>query len=245
MGAGSSGAAATPRNCRRLIAPGFIFGIRCAVGLSYDQMIRRRFLQCLTLAPAAFAQGEAGFASLFDGKTLDGWRTHEGRSGAFYVNDSSIVVHPSSGYPTWLGTEKVYENFDFRCEFFLKGWMDSGIYIHAPEHGPPSKAGMKINIFHQVEEPPKPESMGSLWPEEPLEIHGFLNKPALWLPASRCQRHRGCCVSEKCWSGTGSCHRRSMASPEPGNCCESSVSSTPPATRSTQRSALPLRRCGI
>jgi 3-keto-disaccharide hydrolase len=132
---------------------------------------RRRFLQCLTLAPAAaFAQNEQGFTSLFDGKTLDGWRIHEGRSGAFYVNDGSIVVHQSSGYPTWLGTENVYENFDFRCEFFVRGWMDSGVFIHAPEYGPPSKTGMKVNIFHKVDDPPKPESMGSIFPLVPPRL---------------------------------------------------------------------------
>ena len=127
-------------------------------------MIRRRFLQSLPFAPTVFAQTEAGFRSLFDGKTLAGWRVHEGRSSAFYVDQGDFVVHQSSNHPTWLGTEQVYENFDFRCEFFLKGWMDSGIYIHAPEHGPPSKAGMKVNIFHKVDDPPKPESMGSIFP---------------------------------------------------------------------------------
>ena len=70
------------------------------------------------------------------------------------MNDGAIVVHESAGYPTWLRSARQYENFDFRGEFFVKGWMNSGIYLHAPEHGRNMWCGMKINIFHQVDETP-------------------------------------------------------------------------------------------
>jgi hypothetical protein len=131
---------------------------------------RRLLLGCPLVAPLVRARTEAGFEPLFDGRTLAGWQVREGPSSAFYVEDGSIVIHRSSNYPTWLATTRTFENFDLRLEFFLKGWSDSGVYIHAPEHGPPSAAGLKINIFHQQDETPKPESMGSIFPIVPPRL---------------------------------------------------------------------------
>jgi hypothetical protein len=118
------------------------------------------------------AQPEEGFTPLFDGKTLNGWTIQEGPETAFYVDDGSIVVHESSGFPTWLRSAKQYENFDFRGEFFIKGWMDSGIYFHAPEHGRPMWNGMQIHLFQQQNEKPMPQSMGAVFPVvAPLKIN--------------------------------------------------------------------------
>lgn len=139
-------------------------------------MKRREFLAATGAAPALLSAqqgaGESGFVSLFDGRTLAGWSVREGAESAFYVNDGDIVVHESAGFPTWLGSNREYENFDFRGEFFVRGWTDSGIYIHAPEHGRNTWCGMKINIFHQVDEHPAPESMGSIFPlVPPLKVN--------------------------------------------------------------------------
>jgi hypothetical protein len=133
-------------------------------------MRRREFLATAGSTPAllaAQAGGESGFVPLFDGRTLAGWSVCEGPESAFYVNEGAIVVHQSAGFPTWLRSAKPYENFDFRGEFFVKGWTDSGIYLHAPEHGRNMWCGMKIHIFHQVDEKPAPESMGSIFPIVP------------------------------------------------------------------------------
>lgn len=114
--------------------------------------------------PAQSQTTDPGFTSLFDGKTLDGWTIRNGPDSAFYVSDGSIVVHESGGFPAWLRSDKQYENFDFHCEFFIKGWMDSGIYFHAPEHGRNTWCGVKVHIFQSQDAVPKPESMGSIFP---------------------------------------------------------------------------------
>ena len=88
----------------------------------------------------------------------------EGPESAFYVSDGAIVVHEGSNFPAWLRSGRQYENFDFRCEFFVRGWINSGIYLHAPEHGRNTWVGLKINIFHKRDEKPLPESMGSVFP---------------------------------------------------------------------------------
>ncbi len=112
----------------------------------------------------AAAQPAAGSTPLFDGKTLGGWTIEQGPESAFYVNDGAIVVHESGGFPAWLRSDRQYENFDFRGEFFVKGWIDSGIYVHAPDHGRNSWEGVQVKIFHQPEEKPMSNSMGSLFP---------------------------------------------------------------------------------
>ena len=134
-------------------------------------MTRRDFLGGAAVGPVLLTlrQGpsEAGFVPLFDEVSLNGWTVADGPESAFYVNDGAIVVHESAGFPTWLRSARQYENFDFRGEFFVKGWMNSGIYLHAPEHGRNISCGMKINIFQQVDQTPKPESMGSIFPIVP------------------------------------------------------------------------------
>jgi hypothetical protein len=136
-------------------------------------MDRRQFLTAAALLPQTVsAETEAGFTSLFDGKTLRGWSVREGPESAFYAENGDIVVHPGANFPTWLRSDRRYENFDFRGEFFIKGWMNSGIYLHAPEHGRNIWTGMKINIFHQKDEKPAPESMGAILPlVPPLKVN--------------------------------------------------------------------------
>ena len=139
-------------------------------------MNRRTFLAGASAAPLMSATpqtaDEAGFTSLFDGRSLDGWTVQDGPEAAFYVNDGAIVVHESAGYPAWLRSARRYENFDFHGEFFVKGWTNSGIYLHAPEHGRNMWCGMMINIFHQVDATPAPESMGSVFPVvAPLKVN--------------------------------------------------------------------------
>ena len=132
-------------------------------------MLRRRdFLQALpaaAIATAYAAEVEDGFVSLFDGATFKGWAVREGPVSAFFVDGGSIVVHPGSNFPTWLASERSYENFDFRGEFFLKGWMDSGIYLHAPEEGGRNTwSGIEVKLFHQADDKPNEYSNGAIFP---------------------------------------------------------------------------------
>ncbi len=122
-------------------------------------MIRRHFLATALLA----AQPKPNFTPLFDGQTLAGWHVVDGPDSAFFVDDGAIVVSEAANSPTWLRTDKQYENFELRGEFFVKGWIDSGILLHAPAHGNAQDAGFCIKLFHKKDEL-KPEGMGSIFP---------------------------------------------------------------------------------
>ncbi len=128
-------------------------------------MHRREFLSSTLAAPGAIAaQSEDSFTSLFDGRTLAGWTIQEGPESAYYVADGAIAASPSSMFPAWLRSERQFENFDLRLEFFVRGWMDGGVYLHAPEHGRQTWCGQQVKIFHQADEEPRPNSMGAIYP---------------------------------------------------------------------------------
>ena len=116
---------------------------------------------------------------IFNGTDLSGWSICEGPESAFYVSEGAIAGSPLADYPAWLATDQEYENFDLSCEVLFRGWSDGGIYIHAPEHGPPGACGIEVNIFHQKDDKPMPNSMGalsSLVPPMRADVH----KPGEW-----------------------------------------------------------------
>ncbi len=111
------------------------------------------------LAGLAKAQSqETGFVP------LTRWVVVDGPESAYTVDGGEVSVHSHASFPTWLRSAGWYANFDFRGEFFIRGWTDSGLYLRAPEHGRPSQAGLQIKVFHQKEDPPAPYSMGAVFP---------------------------------------------------------------------------------
>ncbi len=127
-------------------------------------MNRREFLGVAAACPAAMAAQAGGEVELFDGRSLQGWSVEEGPESAFYVLEGAIVGSESSQYPAWLRSERQYGDFDFRCEFFVRGWIDGGVYLHAPRHGRPASNGLLVKIFHQRDKVPQPNSMGAIFP---------------------------------------------------------------------------------
>ncbi|MCX6591965.1 MAG: DUF1080 domain-containing protein [Acidobacteria bacterium] len=127
-------------------------------------MTRRSLIGSLAAPLAAPALQAQAFEPLFDGQTLRGWTVVDGPASAFYVNDGAIVVHEGSGDPTWLRTDKAYENFEFRCEVFIKGWANGGLFFHAPLHGRPTECGVKLNLFQKKDSTPLAESIGAVFP---------------------------------------------------------------------------------
>ena len=86
-----------------------------------------------TLATGVTAEdvdSEAGFVSLFDGKTLEGWRKVGGGS-TYAVDEEAIVGTVGPGTNTFLITEKTYGDFVFRCEYRLDEKGNSGIQFRS------------------------------------------------------------------------------------------------------------------
>ncbi len=122
---------------------------------------RRHLFSLAAAAPLVASQQspEQGFTPL-----NDGWQIIDGTETSFGLANGEIAVSPFTSFPTWLRSAREYENFDLRGEFYIKGWTDSGIYIHAPLYGRPTHCGMQIKIFHQKDENPTAWSCGAILP---------------------------------------------------------------------------------
>ena len=112
---------------------------------SIDERIRKKkslLAAALVLLPLSgvFAadtpQTEEGFVSLFDGKTLDGWKVGK-NANVFQVHDGMIVMdYPATDQgPAHLfydGTVNghTFKNFVLRVEVMTFPYANSGIYFH-------------------------------------------------------------------------------------------------------------------
>lgn len=95
----------------------------------------------------ATAQPEDGFVSLFDGKTLNGWKHVGGPSDGYGVKDGVIFCSPKG---VNLFTEQVFSDFTLRFEFKLEDGSNNGIGIRAPLGGDAAYAGMEIQILEDA-----------------------------------------------------------------------------------------------
>lgn len=97
---------------------------------------------------SASAQTEKGFVSLFDGKTLDGWKVAEDK-GAFKVEDGAIVVNGDRSHAFYVGkvNDAKFENFELRLDVMTKPNSNGGVFISTvyQEEGWPS-AGYEVQV---------------------------------------------------------------------------------------------------
>jgi hypothetical protein len=104
---------------------------------------------------------DEGFVSLFDGKTLDGWKgATQG-----YVAENGILFSRKEGGGRMF-TAKEYGNFILRFEFKLEPGGNNGIGIRAPIDGRTSRTGMEIQILDDTA--PKYKKL------KPYQYHGSI-----------------------------------------------------------------------
>src|SRR5215208_1780559 len=96
--------------------------------------IRIAGLLCLALGISAVSgqdtptPGKDGWISMFDGKTLDGWKANE-RPESWKVVDGAIVGDGPVSHLFWMTRE--CENCEFRAEIKLNHSGNSGMYVRA------------------------------------------------------------------------------------------------------------------
>ncbi|MHC4727008.1 MAG: 3-keto-disaccharide hydrolase, partial [Planctomycetota bacterium] len=89
-----------------------------------------------------------GWISLFDGKTLSGWKASENKA-TFSVQDGVIVVDGPRSHLFYTGNvENVnFKDFEFKADIMTKPRANSGMYFHTKyrETGWPSE-GYEIQV---------------------------------------------------------------------------------------------------
>src|SRR5882762_2650666 len=88
---------------------------------------------------------EAGFVSLFDGSSLNGW-TLVGKKGDGYGVKGGVIYCARGGGGNLL-TEREYDDFILRLEFRLEPGSNNGVGLRAPLALEVSSSGMEIQIL--------------------------------------------------------------------------------------------------
>jgi hypothetical protein len=103
----------------------------------------------LTLTPSLVAQStDAGFTSLFDGKTLNGWTLIGGKGEGYTVKDGMIVCAKGGGGK--LLTDKEYSDFVLRFEFRMPPeGSNNGLGIRTPKDGDAAYQGIELQILDE------------------------------------------------------------------------------------------------
>jgi Domain of Unknown Function (DUF1080) len=76
-------------------------------------------------------KADDGWVSLFDGKSLDGWKASD-LPGTFSVEDGSIKVAGPTSHLFYVGKvmDHDFKNFEFKAQVMTKPGANSGIYFH-------------------------------------------------------------------------------------------------------------------
>ncbi len=133
------------------------------------------FALSLTVAVAGVNAADDGFVSLFDGKSLDGWKINENPAG-LKLEDGCIVVNGERAHVFYEGpvANHDFKNFHFKAEVMTFKNSNSGIYFHTAfqkdgwpskgyeaqvnnTHGDPKKTAGLYGIKDNFESPAKDE----------------------------------------------------------------------------------------
>lgn len=122
---------------------------------------------CLTLAACATANpdaatdtsaptaNEAGWQTLFDGRTLEGWRANE-HPDSFRVQDGQIVVKGERGHLFYTGPVQQHDfrDFELKLEVMTFPGANSGVYFHTAwqDEGWPGK-GYEVQVNNTQSDP--------------------------------------------------------------------------------------------
>jgi len=142
--------------------------------------MQRRILICgvlCLLSTPLFAADKTpdadGFVTIFDGTSLDGWKKATEHPDSIQLKDAAIVANGERCHLFYVGDEKPFKNFDFKCEVMTKPSSNGGIYFHTkyqetnwPAQGhecqvnntferDPQKTGGVYNLARVLEAPAK------------------------------------------------------------------------------------------
>ena len=124
---------------------------------------------CLALALAflvapttlhAKGPAEEGFISLFDGKSMKGWKKAKENPDSWKVEDGSLVCKGPRCHLFYDGDHAPFKNFHFKAEVMTTPGSNAGIYFHTAyqeDNWPRKGFECQVNITHK--DPKKTSSL--------------------------------------------------------------------------------------
>jgi hypothetical protein len=95
------------------------------------------------------AAAEAGWLTLFDGKSLDNW--NQIGTANWKLEDGSAVADNGNGF---LVSKNEYGDFDLRVEFWIESKTNSGVFIRCTDpNSVTGKTAYEVNIWDTRPEP--------------------------------------------------------------------------------------------
>ncbi len=114
----------------------------------------------LSLASLQAAEKEDGWVSLFDGKSMKGWKANENKE-TWKFEKGNLVCEGPRSHLFYVGSDKPFVNFEFKAEVMTTPGSNAGIYFHTryqkdgwPKYGYEAQ----VNITHG-----DPKKTGSLY----------------------------------------------------------------------------------
>lgn len=85
-------------------------------------------LALVSLKPV-HSEEKSDWVQMFDGKTWKGWKIAENEK-SFSIEDGAIVAHGTRAHAFYVGNDRPFKNFEFKCEVQTKENSNAGIFIH-------------------------------------------------------------------------------------------------------------------
>jgi len=104
---------------------------------------------------------EAGFVSLWDGKTFDNWKANESPE-SWKIENGEIIAHGKRSHLFYMGDLAPFKNFELRVDVSAGPHSNGGIYIHTKyqDEGWPAQ-GFETQVNNTYHEDPR--KTGSLY----------------------------------------------------------------------------------
>jgi len=106
------------------------------------------------------AADDDGWRTIFDGKSMTGWKASENKD-SWKVEDGALVCHGPRSHLFYVGDDKPFVNFAFKADVMTTPGSNAGIYFHTKyqETGWPRFGyEAQVNVSHK-----DPKKTGSLY----------------------------------------------------------------------------------
>ncbi len=108
------------------------------------------------VVPLAAAGSESGFVSLFDGKTLEGWKINEAPE-AFSIEDGAIKANGNRCHLFYEGKVNgaKFKEFELRLDVMTRKTSNGGVFIHTEFQKDGWPSGYEIQVNNTQSDPQK------------------------------------------------------------------------------------------
>jgi Domain of Unknown Function (DUF1080) len=112
-----------------------------------------------SIASPAPAADEEGFETIWDGKTLEGWKASE-NTDSWSIKDGAIVANGERSHLFYVGSDRPFKNFVLKVDCMTEPNSNGGIYFHTKfqQDGWPGK-GYEAQVNNTQHDPKRTGSL--------------------------------------------------------------------------------------